>query len=357
MSASSYDQAKADAFANRTTQLLNDSSLALMLSIGHQLSLFDTLAEVSPATNAQVAAAAGLNERYVREWLAALVTGRMVEYDPDAETYALPPEHAAALTQAAGFGNLAREAQLVPLLAQVEPRILECFRHGGGVPYSAYPRFQHLMAEGSATVHDSALIRDILPIVPGLVERLRAGADVLDVGCGSGHALNLMAQAFPASRFTGYDFSEEGIIAGRNEVARLGLRNACFSVRDAATLAEPDVYDVVMAFDAIHDQAEPARVLAGIGASLRPDGMFLMVDIAASSRLEENLGHTWGPWMYTISCLHCMTVSLAYGGAGLGAMWGKQTAQRMLAEAGFTQVEVLEAPGDVFNYYYVARRS
>jgi SAM-dependent methyltransferase len=357
MSTQSFDQAKADAFTQRTTQLLNDSALALMLSIGHQVGLFDRLAEVSPATSAQLAAAAGLNERYVREWLAALAAGRIVDYNPADATYSLAPEHAAALTRAAGFGNLAREAQLVPLLAQVEPRLLECFRNGGGVPYSAYPRFQHLMAEGSANTYDSALVDDILPVVPGLVERLRAGADALDVGCGSGHALNLMARAFPASRFTGYDFSEEGVIAGRAEAARLGLKNSCFSVRDAATLDEPEVYDVVMAFDAIHDQAEPARVLAGIATALKADGLFLMVDIAASSKLEENLDHAWGPWMYTISCLHCMTVSLAYGGAGLGAMWGKQTALRMLAEAGFGRVEVHEVAGDTFNYYYAARKA
>jgi ubiquinone/menaquinone biosynthesis C-methylase UbiE len=150
------------------------------------------------------------------------------------------------------LNNLAITTQYIPLLASIEERIVDCFRNGGGVPYSAYPRFQRLMAEDSGATHDAALIDTILPLVPGLVEHLRTGIDVADVGCGRGHAINLMARAFPNSRFTGYDFSEEGIAAGREEIARLELPNALFEARDVATLDLHGQYDLITAFDAIH---------------------------------------------------------------------------------------------------------
>lgn len=172
--------------------------------------------------------------------------------------------------------------------------MVNCFRHGGGVPYSAYERFHALMAEDSATVHDAALLDGILPLVPGAIERLAAGIDVADIGCGHGHAVNLMAGAFPASRFTGFDFSEAAIAAAQREGESLGLVNARFEVCDVATLDTPSQFDPVTAFDAIHDQAHPGQVLANIAAALRPDAAFLMVDIKASSNLEDNIGFLGG---------------------------------------------------------------
>jgi 2-polyprenyl-3-methyl-5-hydroxy-6-metoxy-1,4-benzoquinol methylase len=212
------------------------------------------------------------------------------------------------------------------------------------------------MAEESGAVFDETLIASTLPLAPGLIERLRAGSAVLDVGCGSGHAINLMAQAFPQSHFTGYDFSEEGIATGQAEAERLQLPNVTFAHKDVSALDEEDRYDLITAFDTIHDQARPAEVLAGIAKALRPDGTFLMVDIAASSQLEENLDHPLGPALYTISTMHCMTVSLALDGAGLGTVWGEQKAREMLAEAGFTQVDVRRVEGDIMNSYYIARK-
>jgi SAM-dependent methyltransferase len=356
MTTQTIDATRAEAFAGRMVDLLNSGALALMTSVGHRVGLFDAMAALPPATSDAIARAAGLQERYVREWLGAMVTGRVVEYDPAAGTYALPPEHAACLTRAAGSDNLAAATQFIPLLAQVEDGVVASFRNGGGVPYSAYPRFQRLMAEDSAAVHDAALIDAILWLVPGLPERLAAGIDVADVGCGSGHAINLMARAFPASRFAGYDISEEGIRAARAEAETLGLENARFEVRDVTALDLHGRFDLITAFDAIHDQAHPAQVLTGIARALRPDGVFLMVDIRASSNLEENLDLPMAPFLYTASTMHCMTVSLALAGDGLGTMWGEQTARRMLAEAGFTRVQVEQVEGDAFNAYYIATK-
>ncbi len=356
---SELDSAKAEAFAGRMTNMLNDAFLVLMTSIGHQTGLFDSLGEQPPATSDEIARTAGLDERYVREWLGAMVTGGIIDYDPEGRTYHLPPEHAASVTRAAGTGNLATMMQFVGLMGTVEPRIVECFHEGGGLGYSEYERFHRIMADSSGRVFDNTLVQVTLPLVPGLEDRLRTGIDVLDVGCGSGHAINVMASAFPKSRFVGYDFSEEGVAVGRAEAEALGLANARFEVRDVAESSEgPDFdgFDFITSFDSIHDQARPATVLAGIADSLRDDGIYLMVDVAASSNLEENLDHPLGPFIYSISTLHCMSVSLGLDGDGLGAAWGEQRALQMLEAAGFAKVDVKRVEGDITNNYYIARK-
>jgi 2-polyprenyl-3-methyl-5-hydroxy-6-metoxy-1,4-benzoquinol methylase len=346
----------AKAFAERIVGVLNDATLALMISVGHRTGLFDAMGELPASTSEQIAGAAGLHERYVREWLGAMATGRIVTYDPDTERYTLPAEGASCLTRGAGVDNLAMLMQYVALLGNVEDQVVDCFTEGGGVPYSAYPNFQRLMAEESAQIHDARLVDAIVPLVPGLVDNLKTGVDVLDVGCGQGHAINLLATKFPRSRFTGVDISEAGIKHARAEAASLGVGNARFEGRDAAALDELDTYDLVTAFDAIHDQADPAKVLAGIHQSLRPNGAFLCVDIAASSSVGNNLDHPLGPSLYTFSTMHCMTVSLAQGGAGLGAVWGEEKARQMLSDAGFADIAVYRLDGDLINNYYVATK-
>lgn len=350
------NQAKAQAFADQMMNVINGGFLALMTSVGHRTGLFDTLAELPPATSERIAAASGLNERYVREWLGAMVTGRIVEYDAEGANYKLPREHAAVLTRAASPNNLATTAQFLPILGAVEDRIVECFYKGGGVPYSEFPRFHEVMVEESNQTVVAGLLTNILPLVDGMEEKLREGIDVLDVGCGRGRALQLLAEKFPKSRFTGYDFSEETIAAAQSEADNKGLGNIRFAVRDVARIGESEAYYLITAFDAIHDQAQPARVLGEIARALKPEGTFLMQDIGGSSHVHRNLDDPLAPTKYTISCMHCMTVSLAQGGAGLGTMWGRETAERMLAEAGFTRVRVRQLEHDIMNYYYLATK-
>ncbi|WP_349268500.1 methyltransferase [Mycolicibacterium parafortuitum] len=343
-------------FAQRIVGAIDAASIALLVSIGHQTKLFDILASLPPATSAQVADAAGLDERYVREWLGGVAAGRVVDYDPQTQTYSLPAHRAAVLTRAAGPDNLARVAQFIPLLSEVEQKVIECFRHGGGLSYAEYPRFHTLMAEQSGEVFEAALVDVVLPMAGGLPDRLRAGADVADFGCGSGHAVNVMAAAFPHSRFTGIDFSEEGLAAGAAEARKRGLTNANFQAADVAAFDAVEAFDVITAFDAIHDQAHPAQVLANIQRALRPGGVFLMVDIKSSSRLEGNIGMPFAPYLYTVSTMHCMSVSLGLDGAGLGTCWGRELATAMLGDAGFGDVEVRQIESDPINYYYVARK-
>jgi ubiquinone/menaquinone biosynthesis C-methylase UbiE len=243
---------------------------------------------------------------------------------------------------------------MIPILAAVEQEIVHCFRVGGGVPYTSYMRIQDLIADETRARHDESLIGKVLPLVPSLAERLTDGIEVADVGCGSGHAINLLASAFPRSRFIGYDISSEDIQAGWREAERMGLSNVRFVAKDAEALKMSEKFDLITAFDSIHIQAQPRTVLRRIATALRSDGTLLMVDFAASSRVEENLNHPLGPFMYTFSCMHCMTVSLAQDGEGLGAVWGEEKARQMLNEAGFIHIEVKQIASDIFHNYFIA---
>jgi 2-polyprenyl-3-methyl-5-hydroxy-6-metoxy-1,4-benzoquinol methylase len=202
----------------------------------------------------------------------------------------------------------------------------------------------------------AALLNQILPLVPGLTEQLQAGIEVLDIACGAGRAMIELACAFPKSRFSGVDLSKEAIELARAEAQRRGAQNVRFEVRDVAELSESGVYDLITAFDAIHDQARPQQVLDNIRRALKPKtGLLLMQDIQACTHLHDNLSNPLGPMIYTVSCMHCMSVSLANGGPGLGAAWGKEMALEMLSKAGFEDVRVETLEHDPMNYYYIAR--
>ncbi len=350
--------ANVDAFGERFLQILNDGALALMISVGDRTGLFEALWSTGPSTSADLAGVTGLNERYVREWLGAMTAGHIVECDETGSVFELPAAHAPMLTSAPGADNFAYATQFMALFGTVEDRIVECFRVGGGVPYSAFPRFHELMAKESALTVVAPLFDHILPLVPGLDASLAGGIDVLDAGCGRGRALLEMAARYPASRFTGFDLSEEAIATAREKARERGLTNVTFTARDLSTFhqdAPEETFDLVTAFDAVHDQGRPDHLLAGIRRILRPDGVFLMQDIGASSNPAENVAHPMGAFLYTISCMHCMTVSLAQGGLGVGAMWGEQLAKEFLRNAGFTRVERHTLEHDFQNYYYVVR--
>jgi SAM-dependent methyltransferase len=349
------DKQRLQDFARRLFGLYTDGILALMVYVGHRTGLFEALAG-GPGTSAEIAARAGLDERYVREWLAAMATGGVVEYDAAAAAFTLPAEHAACLTGESSR-NLAATSQNLPMLARRVDQVIECFRAGGGVPYEAFkPDFTEAMDASWRRLYDGLLIKGFLPAAPGLVERLSRGIDVADVGCGTGHAVNVMAREYPRSRFVGYDLSGEAIARGRAEAEAWGLRNARFEAADASRLPAREAFDLITSFDAIHDQRDPAAVLRCIARALRPGGVYLMLEPRASSQLEENIGNPFAPYIYGMSVLHCMTVSLAEGGAGLGTAWGADLARRMLAEAGFARVDVVEAPGPQNNIFVAALR-
>jgi 2-polyprenyl-3-methyl-5-hydroxy-6-metoxy-1,4-benzoquinol methylase len=354
-----FDSSKADAFATRFLEVLNHGALCLMASVGHRAGLFDALSGLPPSTSAEIAQRAGLNERYVREWLGAMVTARVIDFDPQTGRYILPPEHAVVLTRVVPANNMATFAQYIALLGSVEDDVLECFHKGGGVSYERMPRFNEVMAEDSGQSVLSSLESHVLPLVPGLTDRLAKGIRVLDVGCGAGRIMSRLAELYPNSRFTGMDLLPEAIEMARREAARKGLRNIQFVARDLSNFdqtAEPEAFDFITTFDAIHDQAKPLSVLKGICRALRLDGTYLMQDIRASSHLQNNLDHPIGTFLYTVSTMHCMTVSLAQGGEGLGTMWGEEKTREYLQKAGFRSIETKQLAHDIQNNWYVVRK-
>ena len=349
------NQEKVNDFSSKILNTLNGSFLSLAISIGHRTKLFEIMATLPASTSEEIAEAAGLHERYVREWLGAMVTGRIVEYHAGSRKYTLPAEHAAILTSVAGPNNMARFARVIPLLASVEAGISASFRNGGGVGYPAHKEFMGVWAEINAERIDATLTQEVLPLVPNLMDELHAGIEVLDVGCGDGYAATHMAKTFPNSRFTAYDLVDHFIDSARKRAKSLNIGNVRFERRDALRIDEPKKFHLITSFDAIHDMAKPSEVLQTIARSLAENGTFLLGDLAASSNLEDNMDHPLGPWLYTTSCMHCVTVSLEQNGDGLGAMCGKQKMLEMLAGAGFKNVDVKQISSDPFNNYYIAK--
>ncbi|MGP1284032.1 MAG: class I SAM-dependent methyltransferase [Parasphingopyxis sp.] len=343
------------AFSEELLATINHAAAALMISVGYRTGLFDAMQDGRAVTSDELAAKAGLDERYVREWLGAMATARIVRVDPESGRFTLPADHGAFLGAEAAISNMAGMFQFIAVLGGVEDRIVDCFRNGGGVPYEAYDRFHECMAEESDGTIVVALEDAILPLAPGLVERLEAGIDVADIGCGAGRALNRMAALYPDSRFTGFDLCEETIARARAEAEAQGLDNVHFEKQDATLLDGEGLFDLICTFDAVHDQAHPATVLSHIRRLLKDDGVYLVQEIDAQTAVADNLDNPLGTFTYTISCMHCMTVSLAQGGVGLGAAWGEQLATAMLKDAGFSSIETHRLPHDITSMYFVCR--
>ena len=347
---------KAEAFAGTMLQTFNQANLSVMISLGHRIKLFDKMATLGSATFGEIAANGGFNSRYVKEWLAAMVTGRIVNYDKERKTYTLPAEHAAFLTTAAGPDNFATLFQFIPVISSVEDDLIECFKNGGGVPYEKFHRFHEVMAEESGQNYKNNMITKVLPLIEDVVEKLENGIQVLDIGCGSGTATNTLAKVFPNSTFIGIDLCEPPIIKAKKDAKMLGLTNVNFEQHDAAKVDFKTGFDLITTFDAVHDQAYPDVVLKNIHRHLTDDGTYLMVDIDASSKLEDNMEHPLAPALYSMSTAHCMTVSMAQGGKGLGTMWGRQQATKMLKDAGFTTTNIKNIEKDIMNAYYISKK-
>lgn len=349
-----FDPVKAEAFGGRLMGILQGGLVSLMVDIGHRTGLFAAAAE-GWATSEQLAARAGLTERYVREWLGAVAAAGIVEYDDSTGTFRLPPEHAALLITPTGMAPL---AVMTTILAKHVPQIVQAFKEGGGVPYAAFgPEFTDAWDAVGRGVFDTMLVEAYLPLAPGLADTLTAGARVADIACGTGHALIVLARAFPASTFTGYDLDEHAIARARAEAVGAGLANVTFEVADVARLAGPDRFDVVFVFDAIHDQVQPEAVLARIAEALAPGGLLFMREPHGADTLAGNLANPMASVVYSASTLHCLTVSLAHGGAGIGTAFSEQQARQMLGDAGFGEPEVRPAPGAPFGAVYITRKS
>jgi 2-polyprenyl-3-methyl-5-hydroxy-6-metoxy-1,4-benzoquinol methylase len=345
----------ADVYAGRVARTLNSGYITMMISVGHRTGLFDVMAALPPATSHEVASAAGLTERYVREWLAAMTSAHIIDYEPRTATYFLPIEYAAVLARGAGDNNLAPMAEMLSQLASVEDLVVAGFHGGGGVIPEAYERLHELMSQQKRQRIDESYIDALLRLMPGMRARLEAGARVLDVGCGDGSLINVMAREFPRSRFRGYDIARAAIHRACEQRDEAGVRNVEFVRDDALYIDEAGTYDLVLALESLHEQSFAGAVLRNIATALRADGVFLMQEAAASSHLARNVEHPFAPMLYALSCMHAVPVALGNDrGDALGKMWGQERATRMLIEAGFRNVRYETLAVDPLSYYAVA---
>jgi ubiquinone/menaquinone biosynthesis C-methylase UbiE len=352
-----FDQHKTENFANFVAETVIAGAVALMLSVGHKLELFEMLADSPPSTSQQIADRAGFAERYVREWLAVMVVSKILKYEPTEKTYYLPAEHAACLTQTSPSGNLAVYAQFIPLMSGVYPKLLDLFKDGGGLSYQDFLCFHDVMSEDSAQSVVNELIETILPLACDLPHRLKKGIHVLDAGCSKGLALLKMAKEYPDSYFTGYDFCSDAIEQAKSPAQNMSLKNISFETFDLTNLTDFSCYDLITSFDAVHDQKDPEKFLGTIYRALKPGGVHLMQDIGGSAQLEKNSDFPMAALLYTISCTHCTPVSLSQGGVGLGTMWGRETAFKMLKQAGFQSIDQKVFDHDPMNIWFVSRKA
>ncbi len=359
---------KRDEFSKKMVDILNMGALNISISIGYRTGLFDVMDHMGkPATPGEIAEKSGLSPRYIKEWLGVMCTGKIVELGEDENgnsTYFLPKEHGDFLTRRSEDLNLGVYTKEIPLLTSCAlEEVMDGFYTGDGVPFSMYPRFQAFMTELANAKHKKMLVSKFLPSVDKgrLIKRLEAGIRVCDLGCGEGVAVNLMAEAFPKSSFVGIDIDAHGIERARKYAEKKEIVNASFEIRDAPFLQKDPAFkkrfDYITAFDAIHDQKEPLEALKSIRYMLTDDGgIFSMIDIASHTEHKDNMDHPMGPFLYTVSLLHCMPVGLAGGGAGLGMMWGRELAETMLKKAGFSYINIENMPDDPFNLHYFCKR-
>ena len=351
---SQLDWDKIKSFSKQVTGDIGAAMLGALSYIGDRLGIFSTLAEAGSVTSADLAKRTGLSERYLREWLSAMAAAGYLNYDAAAKTYAMPPEHAMVLARddspffAGGFIEM-----IVPQMS-IAPKVMESFKNGRGGSQSEYPpETWEAMERSSASMYRHQLVRKWLPTMPQVIAKLTEGGSSLDVGCGSGRAAIAIASAFPKAKIFGFDAHPGSLERARANAKAAGLGDRItFDVVDCTRLPAAQ-FDFISTFDVVHDSVDPDALLKSIRGALKPGGTYLMVEVNVSSNVEDNI-NPMGKLMYSMSTLYCMTVSLAHGGAGIGACMGEAKARELVAAAGFKHFRRLPID-DMFSALYEIR--
>ncbi len=353
------DREKLQKFNRDVSRSVQGGLNCALTFIGDQLGLYRTLAEVGPATSVQLAEAAHLNERWVREWLYQQACIGQIDYDEAADSFALSPEAAIVLAEPDHPAYLGGMLQSVVAMFDTVEHLPDCFRTGIGKSFDAAGESCTCGIERmSRKFQQSYLVPRLLPKLDGVVQRLEAGARVADVGCGAATSTVAMATAFPASEFTGYDISLHALSRARRNIQQARVRNVHLSNPIDHPLPEDGSLDFVTTFDVIHDSTHPDLLIEAIRRSLKPDGTWLCADINGRSTFAENRrDNPFATMAYSFSVLVCMSAGLSVeGGAGLGTLgFHEQKARQMTAAGGFTRFRKVEYEGDEFNSYYEIR--
>ncbi|MGH8929501.1 MAG: class I SAM-dependent methyltransferase [Egibacteraceae bacterium] len=347
------DEARLEAFVGRVVEEVGAAYNTVLVAIGDELGLYGALAANGALTSKELAAHTGTAERYVREWLAAQAASGFLRYDPRSQSYELPPEQAAVLADDTSPVYLPGLFQAAAAVFAMAPQITEGFRTGAGVGWHEHGAG---LFEGTERFFRSGYRANIvpawIPALEGVEAKLHAGVRVADIGCGHGSSTILMAQAYPASTFVGYDYHRASIDAARHRAAEAAVSDRVrFEVATAA--GYPGSYDLVTCFDALHDMGDPVAAACHVLASLAPEGSWMIVEPCAGDHVEDNLNPV-GRLYYAVSTMICTPASLAQDGRmALGAQAGPARLEEVIRAAGFTRVrQAAETP---FNIVLEAR--
>ncbi|HET6794794.1 MAG TPA: class I SAM-dependent methyltransferase, partial [Acidimicrobiales bacterium] len=344
-------------FAFKVWSYKQGEVVSLMIHLGDRLGLYRAMAGAGPLTTSDLAAATGLHERWLLEWLRSQAAAGLIDSE-DGSTFELGPAAEAVLADEGDslwFAAGAFHGGVAP--PDVVDKLADAFRTGQGLTYDDQgPSAAHRVERTLGPWSRLALVPRILPALEGVVERLERGARVVDVGCGAGVALLAMAEAFPGSRFDGYDPSQHAIQRARAKLAESGLQNVTFHLAEAAELPEDGSYDFILTLDCLHDMARPEVAVAAIRRAIADDGTWLIKDIRSSATWAENRRNPMLAMMYGTSVASCMSSALSEpGGAGLGTMGlPEPLARQMTAAAGFTRFATHDFD-DPANLYYEVR--
>jgi SAM-dependent methyltransferase len=328
-----------EAFIGQVVTDLGAAFSGVLVNVGRKLGLYTAMADLGACTSVALAEATGIRERYVREWLANQAAGGYVAYNGKTQTYALPPAQAMVLALDQSPIFMAPAFEVAASFWLDEDQIVEAFRSGEGLGWHAH---NHRLFCGTEsffrTGYRANLVSSWLPALDGVVERLKRGALVADIGCGHGASTILMAQAFPQSGFIGQDYHEASIEAARKRAAEQGVvGNITFEVK-AATEFDGRDFDLICFMDCLHDLGDPVGALARCRKGLKSDGKVLLVEPYAGDRLEENMNPI-GRMYYAASAMACTPNSLSQEvGLGLGAQAGEERLRRVAREAGFSNL-------------------
>ncbi len=348
------DKARIKSFVEHIFSDMAGAMTAGLGYVGVQTGLFSVMQGQGMMTLDRIVDASGLQPRYVEEWLKGMVCAGYLEYEPDRQTFELPDEHAFLLASDGTDHFAGAMFGMAPALLRVAPQVAESFRKGGGVHFDDYGdegiEALDLINRGN---YENRLVNYWLPTMPDVVANLESGGRVLDVGCGTGRAAMIMAAAFPESSFNGIDLNRESIDRAKVMASEKGIAGrSTFQVAAVEELESSPSYDLIMAFDCVHDFSNPVDTLIEIRKRLKPGGTFFVIEPRAADKLEDNK-HAVGAMFYGYSVFHCMTQSLANGGPGLGTCMGPARTESLMREAGFSEFTQLDIKSQVNLFYAI----
>jgi SAM-dependent methyltransferase len=332
------DTAKLDALVARAFGDLSAGYGGVMISLGNRLGLYKAMAGAGPLNARELATRADCAERYVREWLNAQVAGGYVAYHPISDTYELTPEQALVLADEespAFFPN----AWAVPASMWAdEDKAVEAFRTGKGIPWGDHDgRLACGVAGFYRNAYKASLVSEWLPALDGVIDKLKAGALVADIGCGHGHSTMLMAEAFSASQLRGFDTHQKSLAEARAVAAEAGVSDRVTFAAARADDYPGDGYDLICFFDALHDMGDPVAAAARAAKALAPDGTVMLVEPFANDRVEDNISPV-ARLYYAASTTICCAHAISEGGLlVLGAQAGEKRLADVFRKAGFTR--------------------